>query len=125
MAGQELSKRCLGGMVLDGTETQQGPGNLRIRFEQGETEFDASFSTPSGERFEVKEYAGAQRWNMADPGHSVLEVSGDGCGDIVGSFSVSDVGCEPDGSISRFAATFSQLCDDSNLPAHRSVNLRE
>jgi hypothetical protein len=105
--------------------TQQGVGNIRIRFEHGETEFDASFSTPSGGRFETKEYTAAQRWNMADPGNAGLEVSGDGrgCGDIVGSFKVSDVVYEADGSVSKLKATFIQLCDDSKLPARGSIEL--
>jgi hypothetical protein len=107
------------------TVTQQGVGNLRIRFERGEDEFDASFSTPAGERFEAREYAAAERWNMADAGHPSLEVSGDGrgCGDIAGSFVVNDVGYGLDGSISKFSATFRQLCDDSKIESHGSVEV--
>ena len=105
--------------------TQDGPGNLSFRFEKGETEFDASFSTPSGGRFEVKQYPSAQRWTMADAGHPGLEVSGDGrgCGDIAGSFIVSDVAYDADGSPSRFSATFRQLCDDAKVPAQGSIEV--
>jgi hypothetical protein len=107
------------------TVTQQGVGNLHIRFERGESEFDASFSTPAGERFEAREYNSAQRWNMADAGHPALEISGDGrgCGDIAGSFLVNNVGYDLDGSISKFSATFRQLCDDSKIESRGSVEL--
>lgn len=107
------------------TVTQQGVGNLRVRFERGDTEFDASFSAPSGEHFEAREYTAAQRWNMADAGYPALEVSGDGrgCGDIAGSFIVNDVSYGSDGSISRFSATFLQRCDDSKILAHGNIAL--
>lgn len=103
--------------------TQKDAGNIQVRFEREDTEFDAGFSTGSDKRFENREYSGAQRWNMADPGHPGLEISGDGrgCGDIAGSFIVSNVEYGPNGRISRFAATFTQFCDGSRIPARGSV----
>jgi hypothetical protein len=105
--------------------TQQNKGDLEIRFEREDTEFDANFSTGSDSGFEVREYKDAQRWNMADPGHPAIEISGDGrgCGEIAGSFTVSNVEYGADGQISRFAATFTQLCDDSKIPARGRVEL--
>ena len=107
------------------TVTQQGAGNVSVRFVRGETEFDASFSTPTGEAFLSREYSAAQRWSMADAGHPAIEVSGDGrgCNDIAGSFTVSDVVYAPDGSLSRFSAAFSQVCDDSRIPARGSIEI--
>ena len=107
------------------TVTQERVGSLRIRFERREEEFEAAFSTPAGERFETREYAGAQRWNMADAGHPALEVSGDGrgCGDVAGSFIVKEVGYRSDGSISKFSALFRQLCDDSKVVMNGSVEV--
>jgi hypothetical protein len=107
------------------TLTQDGPGNLSFRFEKGETEFDASFSTPSGGQFEVKQYPSAQRWTMADAGHPGLEISGDGrgCGDIAGSFIVSEVAYDADGRLSKFSATFSQLCDGAKVSARGSIEV--
>ena len=104
---------------------QQGPGDIQIEFQRDDTEFDASFSTGSEKRFEAKEYSGAQRWNMADAGRPALEISGDGrgCGEITGSFAVSSVEYGANGNITRFAATFFQLCDDSKNPARGNVQL--
>jgi hypothetical protein len=107
------------------TVTQSGPGNIRMRFERGETEFDASFSTASGERFAARAYPAAQRSGMADPGHPGLEISGDGrgCGDIAGSFQVSEVAYDQDGTISKFVSTFMQLCDTAKVPAQGTIEL--
>ena len=104
---------------------QQGQGNIIVRFDRGETEFDASFSTPSGEAFALREYQGAQRYDMADAGHPGLEVSGDGrgCGNISGGFKVNDVAYAGDGSISRFSATFSQVCDEAKTPVRGSLEV--
>jgi hypothetical protein len=106
--------------------TQNGPGDIQISFGHEEKEFDASFSTDSGKRFEVKAYGGAERWGFASDGHAGLEVSGDGhgCNEIVGSFNVTNVEYTPDGKISRFAATFVQRCDDSKLTARGTVDVR-
>lgn len=104
---------------------QRGAGDIQIQFERNDTEFDASFATGSDKRFEAKEYPGAQRWNMADVGRPALEVSGDGrgCGEITGSFTVSSVQYNANGNITRFAATFLQLCDDSATPATGKIEL--
>jgi hypothetical protein len=105
--------------------TQKGAGDLQIRFEREDTEFDASFSTGSDKGFETRKYSEAQRWNMADAGHPALEVSGDGrgCGEIDGSFTVSKIEYSANGDISKFAATFLQLCDGSQFPARGNVEL--
>jgi len=104
---------------------QQGPGDIQIEFQRDDTEFDASFSTGSEKRFEAKEYSGAQRWNTADAGRPALEIFGDGraCGEITGSFTVSSVEYGANGNITRFAATFLQLCDDSKIPARGNIEL--
>jgi hypothetical protein len=105
--------------------TQPSKGDLQIRFEREDTEFDACFSTGSDKGFEVKEYKDAQRCNMADAGHPALEISGDGrgCGEIAGSFQLSNIVYGGDGQVLRFAATFMQFCDDSKIPARGSVEL--
>jgi hypothetical protein len=106
--------------------TQNGPGDLQISFGHGEREFDASFSTDSGKRFETKAYGGAERWGFASDGHAGLEISGDGraCNGIVGSFSVTNIEYTPDGKISRFAASFVQRCDDAKLSARGTIDIR-
>jgi len=105
--------------------TQDGPGEIEISFGHGESEFDSSFSTEDGKRFELKTYAAAERFGFASHGHPGIEVSGDGraCNGIVGSFTVTKVSYKPDGTISGFAATFSQSCDDSRLIARGSVDV--
>jgi hypothetical protein len=105
--------------------TQDGPGEIEISFGHGEKEFDASFSTGTGERFELKPYTAAQRWGFADAGHPGIEVSGDSraCNGIVGSFTVTKVQYRPDGTISGFAANFVQRCDDSQSQARGSVDV--
>lgn len=107
------------------TVTEQAPGNIRVRFEEAQTEFDASFSTPSEEPFETKEYTSAERWNMANAGHPGLDVSGNarGCGDISGSFKVSGIRYGPDGRLLKFAATFVQVCDASTVPAYGRIEI--
>jgi hypothetical protein len=106
--------------------TQNGPGDVQISFGREDKEFDASFSTDTGRRFEVKSYTGAERWGFASDGHAGLEISGDGhgCNGIAGSFAVTSVEYSPDGKISRFAATFVQRCDDSKLTARGTVDVR-
>jgi hypothetical protein len=105
---------------------QYGPGDISISFGREEAEFDASFSTDSGKRFEVKSYTAAERYGMGSGGHAGIEITGDGhgCNEIVGSFNVTDLQYTPDGKISRFAATFVQRCDDSKASAHGSVDVR-
>jgi hypothetical protein len=106
------------------TITQQS-GSVQVHFEKGPSEFDANFSTPDQTPFELKQYSSAERWNMADPGHAGLEISGDarGCGNIAGSFKVSSVRYRPDGRLSSFSATFVQVCDDSPIPANGSIEV--
>jgi hypothetical protein len=106
--------------------TQNGPGDLQVSFGQGEREFDASFSTDSGKRFETKAYGRAERWGFASDGHAGLEISGDSraCNGIVGTFSVTKIEYTPDGKISRFAATFVQRCDDSKLSVRGTIDIR-
>jgi hypothetical protein len=106
--------------------TQNGPGDIQISFGHEEKEFDTSFSTNLGKRFEVRSYVGAQRWGFASEGNSGLEISGDGhgCNGIVGSFSVTKVDYTPEGKISKFAATFVQRCDDSKLSARGTIDVQ-
>jgi hypothetical protein len=105
--------------------SQDGPGQVEISFGHGEKEFDASFSTENGRRFEVRSYPAAERWGFASNGHPGIEVSGDGrgCNGIVGSFDVTAVEYKPNGSIAKFAATFVQRCDDSQRMARGSVSI--
>lgn len=106
--------------------TQNGPGDIQISFGREDKEFDTSFSTDTGKRFEVRSYAGAERWGFGSSGHPGLEISGDGhgCNEIAGSFNVTEVAYSPDGKITRFAATFVQQCDDSKLAARGTVDIR-
>ena len=105
--------------------TQQGPGDIQITFEHGDTEYDANFSTGSNQRFGAGTYAHAQRYGMDDSGQPGLEISGDGrsCNKISGSYQVAGVKYSADGTISTFAATFEQLCDDSKVPLRGSVSI--
>jgi hypothetical protein len=105
--------------------TQQGPGDIQITFEHGDTEYDANFSTGSNQRFGAGTYAHAQRYGMDDSGQPGLEISGDGrsCNEISGSFQAAGVEYRSDGTISRFAATFEQLCDDSKVPLRGSISI--
>jgi hypothetical protein len=105
--------------------TQQGPGDIQMEFDRGDTEYNANFSTGSNTRFETRVYPHAQRYDTGDPRKPGLEVSGDGraCNAIAGSFQVSNVEYLPDGTISNFAATFEQWCDDSKAPARGSVSV--
>lgn len=105
--------------------TQDGPGEIEISFGHGESEFDASFSTDTGQRFVVKTYGGAERFGFASDGHPGIEISGDGraCNGIVGSFTVTNVTYGADGSVSHFSASFVQRCDDSKLTAKGAVDL--
>lgn len=105
--------------------TQQGPGDIQIAFVRGDTEYDANFSTGSDARFEARAYSHAQRYAMGEPGTPGLEISGDsrGCNAISGSFQVSKIEYRPDGTISRFMATFEQLCDDAKAAANGSIDI--
>jgi hypothetical protein len=62
---------------------------------------------------------------MGDPGTPGLEISGDSrsCNDVLGSFEVSKVEYRADGSISRFEATFEQVCDDAKAAASGSIDI--
>ena len=104
---------------------QNGPGDVQLSFGHGEKEFDASFSTETGKRFELRAYGGAERWGFASDGHSGLEISGDGrgCNAIAGSFTVTNVEYTPDGKLLKFAATFIQRCDDSKLSARGTIDV--
>jgi hypothetical protein len=105
--------------------TQPGPGDIQMEFDRGDAEYDANFSTGSNERFGTHMYSQAQRYDMGNPGKPGLEISGDGraCNGIVGSFQVSNAEYRPDGTITKFAATFEQWCDDSKTPARGSVSV--
>lgn len=62
---------------------------------------------------------------MADPDHPGLEISSDarGCGNIAGSFQVTDVAYDEDGMISKFVATFVQVCDTAKVAASGQIEL--
>jgi hypothetical protein len=109
------------------TVAQPSRGYIRIHFERENLEFDASFSTAAGESFTVSEYPSAQRSEMTDAGHPGMEISGDGrgCSDISGSFRVNDVAYDQDGIISKFAATFIQVCDTAKFSARGVVEVRK
>jgi hypothetical protein len=104
---------------------QQGPGDIQITFEHGDTEYDANFSTGSNQRFGAGTYAHAHRYGMDDSGQPSLEISGDGrgCNQISGSYQVTGVEYRSEGNIFKFAATFEQLCDDSKVPLRGSISI--
>lgn len=62
---------------------------------------------------------------MTDPDHPGLEISSDarGCGNIAGSFQVTDVAYDEDGMISKFVATFVQVCDTAKVGASGQIEL--
>jgi hypothetical protein len=79
----------------------------------GEPSWMLRFAPPSGQPLVPGPYEQASRLPMNSPTRPGLAVSSDvrSCNKSIGRFDVHDIHVEPDGSVSRFAADFSQICD--------------
>ena len=111
-----------GGRVgIDVTQNDAGTLALEISEDTGSWEF--SFSTGSGRPFEKVRYAAAQRFG--ETGHPGLEISapGRGCNETHGEYSVDEVAFDKDGKVARFAAHFTQLCDDQKQVLTGTMNV--
>lgn len=81
-------------------------------------EYELEFWPPLSQYFSPGYYERAYRLGSNPFGAAGLDVSADsrGCNELVGNFTVTEVGSDPLGNINRFAASFEQHCESSTNP---------
>jgi hypothetical protein len=83
-----------------------------------------TFEAPQGQQLTPgTTYTDARRSPLAwEPGLSVL-ISGRGCNELTGEFTVLDIAFTTFGDVQRFHATFKQYCEFGSVPLEGEVNI--
>lgn len=82
------------------------------------------FAAPSGTPLTVGTYTGATRYPFQSSGSPGLSIDGDGrgCNTLTGSFTITAIQFNTDGSLARFAANFEQHCEGGPAALTGSVS---
>jgi hypothetical protein len=83
------------------------------------------FQVPSGEIMSPGTTYATRRWPFQQPWESGLDVtiSGRGCNESVGEFTVLDVAFAANGDVRRFHATFKQYCELGSVPLQGEIDI--
>lgn len=103
-----------------------GTGDITIEIGTEDGAWELSFATPGGQPFAAARYPRAARHPFQDAHQPALEITGQGrgCNEIRGEFTVTRVEVGPSGTLSQFAARFTQVCDDGPEALTGSVEVR-
>jgi hypothetical protein len=84
------------------------------------------FQTPAGQVLTAgTTYTDSRRWPFQQPSEPGLDVgiTGRGCNESAGEFTVLDVAFAPNGDVRRFHATFKQYCEFGSVPLQGEINI--
>ncbi len=113
---------------MSGSEvTLQGSGpSLLVEASNGSDRVRVELVAPGQQRLGVGVYPRAMRAPFMDAGWAGLQVSvnGSSCGEVEGSFEITELWSDPDLGLVRLAATFEQRCEGYAQGLRGAINFR-
>ncbi|WHT18747.1 hypothetical protein N8J89_37525 [Crossiella sp. CA-258035] len=81
-------------------------------------------AAPRGESLKVGKYLDAQRSAFREDGHPGIDIGGNGrgCNKISGSFEITELVTNPDGTVKALAATVEQHCEGGTPALRATIN---
>lgn len=89
--------------------------------------FTLNVAAPPSQSLAVGTYEDAQRAAFRTAGHAGLDVYGDGrgCNEVVGRFTVRDIGVDGSGNVNKFWVTYEQHCEGATPALIGEIRINE
>jgi hypothetical protein len=121
--GQGRSRTGTGAGSVSASATGSNAIEADLKDDTGQIMLTAEFAAPTGQDLELRRYDSATRYpfNMNNPGLDVT-AGGRGCNTVKGEFTLTELGFEPDGTLSRLSVEFEQHCEGNAAALRGAIN---